>query len=135
YLKANRVTMNQQAVLELYMAIGGIPHYLNLVDRRLSAAQNVARLCFTENGFLRTEFLLLFDSLFGTSEVYESIVRTLAAKREGLSRGELLQALKAGSGGSLNRKLRELEEAGFVARLTPYNKKKRDAVYRIIDPY
>jgi AAA+ ATPase superfamily predicted ATPase len=135
YLKANHVTMGRQAVLELYMAIGGIPHYLNQVDRTLSAAQNVARLCFTENGFLRSEFLLLFDSLFGNSEIYEAIVRALAGKRQGLSREELLAALESHSGGSLNRRLRELEEAGFIARLTPYNKKKRDAVYRIIDPY
>jgi AAA+ ATPase superfamily predicted ATPase len=135
YLKANKVEMGQRAVLELYMAIGGIPHYLNQVDSALSATQNIAKLCFTETGILRTEFSRLFSSLFGESDAYDKLVRTLASKREGLGRKELLELLRAESGGSLNRRLKELEEAGFVARLTPYNKKRRDAVYRVIDPY
>lgn len=135
YLKQQKIRMGLRPALELYMAIGGIPHYLNQLDKNLSAAQNIAQLCFTENGMLHTEFGRLFASLFGEADVYERIVRALANKRDGVSREELLRALKAESGGSLNRRLKELEEAGFIARFTPYNKRKRDAVYRVIDPY
>jgi hypothetical protein len=60
---------------------------------------------------------------------------TLAKRRGGVSRNELLTALEAESGGSLNRKLGELEEAGFIARITPYDKRRKHALYRIIDPY
>jgi uncharacterized protein len=86
---------------------------LNQVEKHLSASQNIAALCFSENGMLRTEFTRLFRSLFGESEIYEKIVRALAGKRRGLTRTDLLSALKAASGGSLNRRLKELEEAGF----------------------
>jgi hypothetical protein len=36
---------------------------------------------------------------------------------------------------SLNRRLKELEEAGFIAHMTPYDKARKDTTYRIIDPY
>jgi uncharacterized protein len=71
----------------------------------------------------------------GESDIYEKIVRALASKRRGLTRTELLAALKTGSGGSLNRRLKELEEAGFIAHMTPYDKARKDTTYRIIDPY
>jgi len=135
FLQARHVKLGLKPAAELYMAIGGVPHYLNQVDKHLSASQNVAALCFAENGILRTEFTSLFRALFGESPVYEKIVRALAAKRSGISRTELLRALKADSGGSLNRKLKELEEAGFITHMTPYDKARKDTVYRIIDPY
>jgi hypothetical protein len=105
------------------------------VERQLSASQNIAALCFSQNGILRTEFPQLFRALFGESDVYEKIVRALARKRSGLNRTELLTALKVDSGGSLNRKLKELEEAGFISHMTPYDKARKDTLYRIIDPY
>ena len=97
---------------------------------------SAASLCFSESGVLRTEFARsLFRALFGESDIYEKIVRTLAKRRGGVPRTDLLTALKAESGGSLNRKLGELEEAGFIARITPYDKRRKNALYRIIDPY
>jgi hypothetical protein len=135
FLKTRNVKLGFRPVVELYMAIGGIPHYLKQVNKRLSAAQNIAHLCFSESGALRTEFTSLFRALFGESDSYDKIVRILARKRAGIGRTELLSALKTESGGSLNRRLKELEEAGFIARMTPYDKKKKNAVYRLIDPY
>jgi uncharacterized protein len=135
FLEARQVKLGLEPAAELYMAIGGVPHYLNQVEKHRSVSQNIAALCFSENGILRTEFTRLFRALFGESDIYEKIVRALASKRRGLTRTELLTALKAGSGGSLNRKLKELEEAGFIAHMTPYDKARKDTTYRIIDPY
>lgn len=135
FLKSRNIKLSLRATAELYMAIGGVPYYLNQIDKRLSASQNIAALCFSENGVLRTEFTSLFRALFGESDIYEKIVRILARRRGGVSRTDLLTALKAESGGSINRKLGELEEAGFIARITPYDKRKKNALYRIIDPY
>lgn len=135
FLSRRSIRLTLQAVIELYMAIGGVPHYLDQLDKRLSVDQNIAALCFSKDGILRTEFTTLFRALFGESDVYERIVRVLARKRAGVTRNELLSALKAVSGGSLNRRLTELEEAGFIARITPYGKRKKNTLHRIIDPY
>ena len=135
FLKTRNVDLGLKATTELYLAVGGVPLYLNQVDKRLSASQNIAALCFSENGLLRTEFNSLFRALFGESAIYEKIVRAQATKRNGITRTQLLLALGTESGGSLNRKLNELEEAGFISHLTPYDKRIKNTVYRIIDPY
>lgn len=135
FLSRHNFRLTLAAVIELYMAIGGVPHYLDQLDRRLSVDQNIAALCFSKDGILRAEFSALFRALFGESDIYERIVRVLCAKRAGVTRNELLSALKAESGGSLNRRLKELEEAGFIARITPYEKRKKNTLYRIVDPY
>ncbi len=134
-LCAHGVRWGIKQILELYLAIGGIPHYLKQVTRGRSAIQNVAGLCFDPNGPLRDEFGHLFASLFAHADSHEAIVRGLASKRRGLSRAELMDATGLPSGGRLGRWLRELEEAGFVARFVPYGKKQRDASYRVIDEY
>lgn len=135
FLSRRNIRLTLSAVIELYMAIGGVPHYLDQLDKRLSVDQNIAALCFSKDGILRTEFTTLFRALFGESDIYERIVRVLAAKRAGVTRNALLAALEAESGGSLNRRLKELEEAGFIARITPYENRKKNTLHRIVDPY
>lgn len=97
FLKARRIKLGMRATLELYMALGGVPHYLHQLDRKLSASQDIAALCFSENGMLRTEFPRLFRALFGESTAYDKIVRALAAKRAGVGRNALLSAIGAES--------------------------------------
>ena len=44
----NDIVMSRSQMIESYMVFGGIPHYLNLFDSRLSLTQNVNELCFKE---------------------------------------------------------------------------------------
>ena len=39
-LRSNGVELPRQQVIESYMVFGGVPHYLNLIDRRSSLAHN-----------------------------------------------------------------------------------------------
>ena len=61
------------------MILGGVPFYLNLLDRRYSLAQNIDNLFFASGGMLRTEFNELYRALFVNSERYVQIVRFLYA--------------------------------------------------------
>ena len=67
-LDANGMVMTQQQMLESYMVFGGIPYYLNCLDRRLSLAQNIDALCFQQNGQLYWEYDRLYHSLFKNAE-------------------------------------------------------------------
>ena len=136
YLKSKNINLNQKQILELYMIIGGVPHYLNGVTRGLSAAQNINKLCFQKDGILFKEFSKLFSSLFNDSEAHYEIIRIIAKAREGLSRDEILQKSKLSkSGGMFKTRLSELEEAGFIASFTPYGKSNKGTYFRIIDEY
>jgi hypothetical protein len=72
------------------MILGGVPFYLNLLDRRYSLVQNIDNLFFASGGMLRTEFNELYSALFVNSERYVQIVRALTTKKSGLSRKDII---------------------------------------------
>lgn len=118
------------------MVTGGIPHYLKTINKRLSVAQNINALCFQKGGLLFDEFDKLFHSLYEEPEHYIKIIRAIGQIKSGLSREKLLKAVKKISdGGSLNRKLKNLEEAGFISTFLPLGHARRGIHYRLIDEY
>jgi hypothetical protein len=132
--KIRNTTFDKAQILELYMCIGGVPHYLSHVQAKYSATQNVGYLCFGD-GELSGEFNNLFVSLFDKAQIHERIVRTLASKNSGMTRDEILQSTGILSGRNPTEALRELEEDGFIEEFLPTNRKHREGVYRIIDEF
>ncbi len=116
---------------ELYMVMGGVPHYLKQAEPGLSSAQIIDRVCFSAQGLLREEFDKLYTSLFDESDQHLKIVRTLAKKQQGMTRNEILQSIGLQSGGSASHRLEELEESGFIQSLIPFGKKANDALSRL----
>ncbi len=135
FLKSRGIELTPYQVIELYMAIGGVPHYLKLVEPGLSAFQIIDRLCFSPQGELRGEFDRLYASLFDSAEEHLAIVRALAAKREGLTRNELLAATGLPSGGAASRYLDELAESGFIHPAVPFGRREKDSLYRLSDEF
>ena len=133
-LKQNKVKFSRYDILQIYMAMGGIPHYLEKIIPGESVPQTIDRLCFNKNGFLRSEFSNVFSSLFEFYEKHESIVRSLAKVRKGLTRNEISQKTKILSGGGLTKALMELEDSGFIENYVPYQGTK-DSIYRLSDEY
>lgn len=135
YLKYLNVNLNYQQILQLYMVMGGVPHYLRSVKKGLSATQNIDRICFKKNGLLFDEFNMLFHSLYEQPEVYLNIIRTIAKKPKGISRQELVEMTKIVDGGYLTSRLRSLEEAGFIKTFLPLSHTRKGIHYRVIDEY
>ncbi len=115
--------------------MGGVPYYLNYIQKGKSAEQNIQEICFTKNGILFTEFERLFQSLFDAPELNIRIIREIARKREGISREELLFRMKMSSGGSFNKRIQEIQAAGFIQGFIPYQFKKKEQHFRVIDEY
>lgn len=135
YLRSRGIDLGHYQTLELYAALGGVPHYLRLVERGESASAAIDRLCFAREGALRTEFDKLYASLFEHSERHVAIVRALGKAPRGLGRGELAARAGLASGGTVTRTLEDLEESGFVLRTPALGHAVRDALYRIGDEY
>lgn len=135
FLKSRGIQLNQKQILDLYMAIGGIPFYLRAVNKGLSAAQNIDALCFEKNGLLYNEFKNLFESLFEKAETNLTIVREIVKQGNKISRENLIQATGIPSGGSFNKRLDELEAAGFIQSYLPFGRTKRDQFYKVIDEF
>ncbi len=135
FLISRGVCLKRAQILELYMALGGVPFYLQEAKRGKSAAQIISHACFSKNGLLRDEFERLFPALFTHSEVHFSLFRKIVAHPNGISRTELIEKIELPSGGRLNQKINELKEAGFISSFVPYGNKRKEVFYRAIDEY
>jgi AAA+ ATPase superfamily predicted ATPase len=130
-----QIKLDRYQILQLYMALGGIPFYLSEIRPGKSAFQEIDRLAFSKNGMLVMEYENLYRSLFNHAERHIMIIETLAKKNKGLSREEIVTMSTINDGGGLTTLLRELEESGFISRSYPYGKKIRDSIYRLTDQY
>lgn len=135
FLKSKNIHYTPYDILQLYMTMGGIPHYLENLRKGDSVAQNIDRLCFDKDGVLNDEFNQLFASLFDDSEKHLTIIKALATVRKGISRTALIRKSGIKGGGDLSSKLGELIESGFVSEYTPYQKRVKQTLYRLSDEY
>jgi AAA+ ATPase superfamily predicted ATPase len=125
-----------EEVAQIWMALGGIPKYLELCDPKLSFEQNIEKLFFSPYGSLQDELENLFVSHFGKREEYSRIIEILSEKKY-LSREEIAKKIGLRSGGGLTKVLAELELADFihkVPRLSEF-RKGRETLYQISDPF
>jgi uncharacterized protein len=135
FLKYRNLRLDRINILQLYMVLGGIPHYLNAIQKGESMALAIDRICFAKNGLLRNEFNNLYEALFNNASLHTTVIRLLAKRKMGLTRKAIIQGTGISNGGSVTRLLSELEESGFITKYLPYGKQQRDALYRITDYY
>jgi len=135
YLQSLSVNLDHYQLLQLYMVLGGVPHYLRNIERGQSATQAINNICFAKNGALREEFDNLYQSLFEHADNHIKTVRALAKVPKGLTRQEIIDACGLSSGGGATDLLNELEQSGFIQSVIPYKKTSREAIYRLTDEF
>lgn len=135
YLKSRNIYFDRYQLLQLYMAMGGIPHYLKELKRGQSAAQNIDAICFSETGLLKGEFPNLYNALFNNSHKHIEVIRVLATKPYGIKRGDIIKSTKLSSGAGLTKVLEELSQSGFISTYFPFGSKKNEVIYRLTDEY
>lgn len=117
------------------MITGGVPHYLKEIKKGRSVAWQIDRLCFSKNGLLKEEFDKLYASLYDKPDTHITIIRVFATKWMGVTRSQLPELTGMSDGGSVTRVLTELEQSDFILTVPPFNKKKKDILYRLADNY
>ncbi len=135
YLKSQSINLDKYQILQLFMVMGGIPHYLRDIRKGQSFDQNIDRMCFSKDGVLRNEFQYLYPALFEKPERHIDVIRSLANKNEGLTRTEIIKTASLSSGGSISKLLGELLESGFITNYIPYDKNSKDVIYKLTDEY
>lgn len=135
FLQYKGVNFPHYQVLQIYMAIGGIPLYLEFIDKDRSVAENLTELCLKISGFLYDEYERLLPSLFLHYQVHSTIIQALAKKRKGLTREEILAETKLQNGGTFTKYLDELIQSDFVDFYRPFGKNKKDTLYRLTDMF
>ena len=134
FIKAKGVKLPRYHILEIYMAMGGIPFYLNQIVKGKSAAQLIDEICFSKNGLLHGEYVQLYHSLFKNADYHVAIIAALAKQPQGITR-QALAAKTNMSEGSLSRALEQLIDCDFITVYEPYINKKKESIYKLTDLY
>jgi uncharacterized protein len=135
YLLAKGIKMPQQSLITLYMATGGVPYYLNEIQKGDTAVQSINRMYFGKKASLKNEFENLYKALFSNYDKHILVIRALASKWMGLTRSEIVEHTKLQTGGAISTILNELETSGFIQSVRPYGKQQRETLYRLTDEY
>jgi hypothetical protein len=122
------------SILQIYMAMGGVPYYLGRIDTEYSAAENIDRLFFDDMAEMREEYNRLFLSLFRQPEKYMDVVKLLSQYKKGLTRKEIAEKLKLPNNGHLGDMLEDLQYCDFIRQYNNGNKT-NNSIYQLIDFY
>ena len=143
YFRTYGFSYSRRQIAETYMAMGGIPYYLSMMDKSRSVAQNIDRLFFAKDALLRNEFQDLYQALFKNAKPHIQVVTALAEKGIGMERRELVTATGLNNNGALSVVLEELEQCGFIRSYQPFGhafssvrrRQSRETVYQLMDFY
>jgi len=135
FLKSKKMALSRVQIAECYMILGGIPYYLEQLEKSLSLVQNIDNLFFKKNATLRDEYSKLYASLFKSPEKYMQIIEALAKKRKGLTRDEIVKYSTVSNGGGLTSLLEELYLCGFISINDNFSTKKNLQLYQLTDFY
>lgn len=136
YAKYRGFRFTRRDLCECYMALGGVAYYWSRLQDGKTVAENFDALFFGTNSELRDEFRGLFSSTFKLSTLHSGIIALLAKRNGGLTRDAIRVGLgRSVSGSVLSETLAELEECGFIRAFGGYGKRKKEAVFQLIDHY
>ena len=74
-------------------------------------------------------------ALFANADRHIAVVRTLAQSRQGLTRPDIIKNAQLSEGGNTSMVLEELEQSGFITSYYPFDKRKKEMLYRLTDEY
>ena len=134
-LEAGGNIVTPKLVIDYYMVFGGVPYYINMFNHRLSVAQNIDALLFSENGILKREYEIMFRSLFRKAEKHMAVIEAIAAKKDGVLREELLKNDKLPGGETLSKVLNELEQCGFIRKYQSITTPSQGFIFQVTDSF
>lgn len=133
FLEKQGIVWNRYQIAEAYMILGGTPYYLQMLQKGYSLSQNIDYLFFSGNAELRDEYTFLFRSLFNDTSIYRNVVELLSKKAKGMTRIEMMDALKLPQGGNFSQVLENLCNCDFIRMYSAFGKKERDTIYQLTD--
>ena len=138
FLRKIGVQMSSYDMYRILAIVGGIPWYLEQLDPKITACENIKRLAFAKGGLLVTEFDRIFHDLFnGKGSKYKEVLDSL--KDGDRSLVEIRKSINFSHSGTLSQMMKHLITAGFVVKQPQWSfkttKPLKQSLYRISDPY
>lgn len=132
YYKNKHFHFSRYEIALSYMALGGIPYYMDMLRNDRTLSENIDSIFF-ENTRIKQEFEDVYIGLFSSSDKYMDIVEELGKHKYGMTRKEIASALQLTSGGGLSTMLDNLEQSGIIANYPRLGGKRKELVYQLVD--
>ena len=124
-------------IAQVYMIMGGIPYYLDMLDETKSLSENIDTLFFHKDAMMKSEYARLYNSLFNDPKPYVDVIGALAANKKGLTRKEIAERIHTSNNGHLSTILEDLENCDFIRGYYTLGKqiKTNGQIFQLIDQY
>lgn len=132
YFKKHGFHLSRYEMAVSYMALGGIPYYLDRMDREKNLSENIDDFFFKDEK-IHQEFKDVYTGLYATSERYVDVVKALGTQFYGMTRRELADAIGIELGGTFSKILDNLHESGITREYPRYGKERVETVYQLKD--
>ena len=132
YYRRNGFRLSRYEMCIGYMALGGIPFYLDKLRNDLTMTENIDTIFFADEK-IHQEFRDVYAGLYASKERYVDIVKALGSQFYGMTQSEIAKAIGIKSGGTLSLLIDNLEESGIVRKYPRYGKQRVEAVYQLKD--
>ena len=135
-VRAKRI--DPREIIDVLSVTGGVPRYLEEINPRLSAAENIRRLCYLPNSVLRMDFDDMFNDVITRKQKYVArVLRTFVDGPKSVT--EVASAMGVEKCGDITDAVQALQEAGFVAEECAVNPETgtdlRERRFRLKDNY
>ncbi len=142
YLGHRGIDYSHYSLIELYMAIGGIPYYLEKLEADKSLAENLHDLVVANSGILsgEKEYDHLFSYLFKDPSYYKKLVGLFTKSRCGLAIGTIKELMEGDKRSPKPSKklldaLASLYESDILDKRTQFCNKAKGVYYFLQDEY
>lgn len=135
FYKHRGVRMSRYDIAQSYMVLGGIPYYMNYVDKGMSIGQAIDAIFFNPDCYLRDEYNRLFASGFRKPEQMKAIVEVLFKRHAGWTRKEIVKKSGLNDNGDFSKLLKALVASDFAVSYLPIDGDGETLHYKLVDPF
>ena len=132
YYRKKHFRLSRYEMCVCYMALGGIPFYLDKLHNDMTLTENIDNIFFADER-IHQEFNDVYAGLYANKDRYVDIVKSLGSHFYGMTQAEISNAINMKSGGSLSKLLDNLKESGIIREYPRYGKQRVETVYQLKD--
>jgi uncharacterized protein len=137
-LRSQGFKTTDREVFKILSVTGGIPWYIEQMNPKKTADENIQRHCFTKGAVLTEDFELIFHELFvKRDEIYKKIIAALS--QSSLDYRAISEKTHYARSGRLTEYLEDLVKAGFIKKDQAWSLKSGRTLdlyqYRLSDNY
>lgn len=132
YYRKNGFRLSRYEMCVSYMALGGVPYYLDKLRNDVTITDNIDNIFFADEQ-INQEFKDVYAGLYSSKERYVDLVKAIGSQFYGMTQADICNSTGIKSGGTLSTLLENLKESGIIREYPRYGKERVETYYQLKD--